>query len=705
MKVLLFIFLFASMHSLAQNDQNNDKLPTDAEMKEMMAEMEKSMNELTPEERKQMEEMGVKLPDLKKMQEMAKTAANAPAHSEVLVPTRDAARIASIPKGSLSKSALPGYLQTIQRRIDTKVDNKTKMKAEATYRWIKSQYKSPGAVANAGVGCWAFGKPGAALILMSKACADDPTNTDHLNNYAAMLTMSDGEDLALPILQYLNRQHPKNSTILNNIAHAWFGLGEITKASQYVDSTLKLCAWHPQANSIKARILETKGKKSEAVKAHKESISRMYSGEKQDHLNDMDYKLKSGDIVWNQPLKNDALGLSTFRCPAFPRSVQTSEELKPAWEAFRRECQSSIDRLQAQYQIAETAAAEKTQRRMKEIMNSPQLAASGDPLLPPVAPKAFVKLHHPMNANSSTQIALAKRQRWLEAAKSIEDIRKAYFNELALLDKAYEKRFGEGKENPFTDFCGARKKIQDNFLNTTNTILETAFLDYIKALRLAINDELYFALNTESEEKYEATVLRQKFTWLGALRNAAVEFQDGAHPACRKIEVKPAVAGPLPEFEDANCAYKSKLNFIFGTITSECSRLKAELHSDVVNMGWETKMSDRDGAGFLDEFQRCTIEVGYSKDVSVGQGPLKLEGEANVSAFVEIDRNGVSDAGVKVTAEVKAKSSVVDTKIKTEAIEMNVGPKNPSINFGGVEAKISINSGFTAGRTGMLKNL
>jgi hypothetical protein len=117
-------------------------------------------------------------------------------------------------------------------------------------------------------------------------------------------------------------------------------------------------------------------------------------------------------------------------------------------------------------------------------------------------------------------------------------------------------------------------------------------------------------------------------------------------------------------------------------------------------------MNDRDGAGFLDEFQRCTIEVsaGTGKEL-FGKGPLSLESGLSVTGFLEIDRNGISDAGVKAVAELSLSTDVVDTKIETEQIKTNVGPKNPSASFGGVEAKISINSGFTAERVGLLRSL
>jgi len=43
---------------------------------------------------------------------------------------------------------------------------------------------------------------------MGKACNDDPTNTDNINNYAAMLSMNSGEHLAIPMLNYLNKKYP-----------------------------------------------------------------------------------------------------------------------------------------------------------------------------------------------------------------------------------------------------------------------------------------------------------------------------------------------------------------------------------------------------------------------------------------------------------------------------------------------------------------
>ena len=66
-----------------------------------------------------------------------------------------------------------------------------------------------------------------ALFIMGKVCIDDVTDADNLNNYAAFLVMTGGEQAAIPILEYLDEKYPDNSTIKNNLGQAWFGLGDL----------------------------------------------------------------------------------------------------------------------------------------------------------------------------------------------------------------------------------------------------------------------------------------------------------------------------------------------------------------------------------------------------------------------------------------------------------------------------------------------
>ena len=103
-----------------------------------------------------------------------------------------------------------------------------------------------------------------------------------------------------------------------------------------------------------------------------------------------------------------------------------------------------------------------------------------------------------------------------------------------------------------------------------------------------------------------------------------------------------------------------------------------------------------------DAFVNCTIEAGVSKSAEIGSGPLKLEAEVEVAGVLEIDRSGISDVGVKVTGEIKVGTNTGDLGNVPEPSE-NVS--NIDVTVIGAEAKITVNSGFSAEGKGVLKGL
>jgi hypothetical protein len=143
-----------------------------------------------------------------------------------------------------------------------------------------------------------------------------------------------------------------------------------------------------------------------------------------------------------------------------------------------------------------------------------------------------------------------------------------------------------------------------------------------------------------------------------------------------------------------------------GHIETNCGRTVAELEIEFVKIGWETKSADREeNRNLMDEFQRCTIEVTADVGKNFGEGPLQLQTSVGATGFLEFDRSGLKDAGVKIEANAGVGTNVLDTKVETDIGEVNVGPKEPSVSLGGVNATISINSGFTATGSGILKGI
>ncbi|HRF25209.1 MAG TPA: hypothetical protein PLR98_13630, partial [Chitinophagaceae bacterium] len=284
-KYCIAIFLlFAATSVVAQvkpKQKEKDKAPTQKEIAEMMKEMQDAMNEMSPEEKKMMDSMGIKIPDTKSIQKNMSGISDAQLKKTFedenrIVPQKDAARINAALAITLSNTAVSAYVNKTHQAVLEKLSPAAKATGAEIYQQIKSLNKS---AANTAVGLWIDGKPTLALYIIGEACKADPDNALTLNTYAAFLTMCGAEQLALPILNNLNKRYPKNSSILNNITQAWLGLGDITRAEKYADSSIRIYAYHPQANMAKCLIEESKGNIPAAIAAAKKSIRKAFSGE------------------------------------------------------------------------------------------------------------------------------------------------------------------------------------------------------------------------------------------------------------------------------------------------------------------------------------------------------------------------------------------------------------------------------------------
>lgn len=218
-----------------------------------MKEAQQQMDSISPEDKKAMEDMGVKLPSMNSMPQLTdQQIQDASAANERIVPEKDIARIASISKAPLTAASLPTFLSATYANVSVLLKPLSRSKGEELFQLLKTENNSIAEIGNTAAGLWMMGRAELALYVIGKACLADPSNTDNLNNYAAMLSMSGAEQLAIPILDNLNKRFPDNSTILNNIGQAWFGLGDIDEADKYLDKTIRICAAHPQANFTKS---------------------------------------------------------------------------------------------------------------------------------------------------------------------------------------------------------------------------------------------------------------------------------------------------------------------------------------------------------------------------------------------------------------------------------------------------------------------
>ena len=246
----------------------------------------------------------------KSMSGMSERIYTQAAQKEALVPTKDAARINSLPKRTLNEAELFVFVKNTHAEVEKLIPAIEITEALKIYNETKEKYTSVDVTGNAASGCWMLGHWEKALFIMGKACMDDMTNTDNLNNYAAFLCMTGAEQAAIPILQYLNELYPDNSTILNNMGQAWFGLGDLTNSKKWLDDASTHYDNHSLANATLFKIYQSEGNTEKAIAALKRAIKESYDPEKEHELNRLGVNLTYADLPeLNYPMKQDPLHL------------------------------------------------------------------------------------------------------------------------------------------------------------------------------------------------------------------------------------------------------------------------------------------------------------------------------------------------------------------------------------------------------------
>ena len=703
-KLLMAVFALVILSSIAMSQQKSkkkeeEKPPTQKEMDEMMKEMQKAMGEISAEDKKAMDSMGIKLPDANTMKKNMSGVSDAQLKKawedeSRIVPARDATRIATISASPLTNSSVGAFITNQHNFTASRLLPASKTLGEKLYTQLKAKGLNSAAIGNNAAGLWIMGRIQPALFIMGKVCTEDISNSDNLNNYASMLSMCGAEQKAIPILNYLNSKFPRNSTILNNLGQAWFGLGEIGKAEKYLDSVIRIYTYHPQANLTKSFIAESKGNKTEAINLVRNSLQHSYSQEKEERLKKLGHKLTSRDFSLPGKPKPDPLNLGGLNPPPFPKSVEECISLKPVWIEYRQQIDERIARLTKQLEAANKAAVEMEQKRMNAgiaLVNAS--IAAGTPqgtmnIVPMHISAASLNMQNVSDEFNRRLEAYGKKAASLLTGRLVQ-LKTNYDKEMEKLQKEDGDQTGEGLPNK--DFCPRFKETSDKFLNAYNSEKESIFKEWLSILKPYLNDLTYWQMYAEWPERYEASKLSAMLHWLKELRaNAPHSFESITQFKC--ATAKQAKGGPLANFDDVACKYHSEIKLFVGTMRSDCSRFTTEIDLGFAKAGLK---QDMDKENFLDQFMSCNAEFGAKFGRDVKLGPVTVEASAGARVGFEIDRSGVKDVyvvgGVKAGAGSNIISGASDA-LGTPASMMGQGVNDVSLE-GGIEGRISIISG------------
>lgn len=713
MKKIVILFLITAQISFAQQ-------PVRKDLQDAMKAYQKMMND--PQIKKMMNDSSVKKlmgngkmpPDANTLkqqinfatQNTARQYKNSVSGIETL-PKKDVARIAALPKNILTDQQLISYIQNVQTAIGKRIAAAAKKYADKTYEELIKAHEEPKYIAGAANWWWVHGSPEIALYLMGRAVNLDVNDADNLNNYASILSMMGGEHLALPILQKLNQKYPGNSTLLNNIGQAWFGLGNMITSEKYLDSAIHLFAMHSAANYTKCYIEAAKGNKEVAIECLQKSIQNGYSKSKENKLRELGGKLNSNSLLWNFPKPQDALGLDKIladRPDKFFTTVETAVQVLPQWQEYARQVKGLMKKYTADHQKALEVfkrADQNNVTNLASIMNGKGIVSN------------FIQI-------KARRLIELLGEEWKEYFIRINNkaiaVTQDLFNEERALAKKDDEILSElqknaGMENYQQAYCGKTYPLIDAFLGKYNPQFEDMSIDFINHLKRYINDLLFYSRYAYADDYYEVT----KDEWIlvfldgidkgfyasisnadepisssgGMLATAPILYlpKGGLCASLEKIE-HPVTK--LRDFDEIHCDNHITLNMGICEAKWDCNTETDKCDFEVAKFDYKTNLNTGD--------YNTHIELGYSKSIgSKSFGPIKSEASIGGGAFIEFGNGGVSDIGVIVKAEVSAGVDLGE--------HPDYGKVEPSGTVMGVETKWGYNSGPSLSGQGLLSSL
>lgn len=666
MKRIIAFLLFSFFLLKPAFSQVPSQKEMQAQMKEMKSELNKQIIELekqitdakknkeNPETIKELEDQ---LSMLKKQVEMMggvskgiskvsdKTFQQAVVNDNNMeVPKKDVARIKQLPDKVLTDAELVVFVNNLNVEVAKKISPIQLEQAQIIYNRAKEK-KQSAQIGNLASLCWMNNYTELALYFAGKACLDDMKNPDHLNNYASFLSMTGGEHLALPILQNLDQKYPGNSTVLNNIAQSWFGLGDIQTAKQFIDKTQMIFPGHPQAMRTKCMIQRSEGQTQEAIESMKESIGDSYDGELEAELEKLGGKLKYDDLPFRYPIKAEPLGIERFirSIPDYPlEGGETAERSWLEWYDFKQKVIAAREALEPKI----AALKLRVDAYHKSLLADPRL------LLP---------------FNNKIHLT-AKRKQLLLAEWGIEKTMMFESRYKAVGDSISKWKSEYDEVMKVLVACGARKDAATTFLSKANGLLRQIGDEAKIFQKQMLNAQANLSVYTSTDQsEHELAIASMKHGFLSSLYGLHCWFEVG----CIASETPPSQGRVLPDFDSVNCNYKTELSIPYMektfSIKVECNRMITKFDLPFI----KAEIQERLNTNKKLDIVKGSVEIstGFSKDIPI-KGPLSAEMELKIGAFVEIGNNQITEVGI--TGEI---STSTQTQNLDKSITMEDGSK------------------------------
>ncbi len=762
---LVFITINLMFAQEKPKPKEKDKPPTQKEMEDLMKEAQKELDNLSEEDKKMMKEMGIKIPSMKDVPQVTdQQLADAAEEDGKVIPSKKTDLIARIPKKVMSKAEVASYIKTTNTSIASIIKPKSKELAEKAMLQFKNDPHYGAMIASSANGMWMMGLKEPAIYLMGKAAEVLP-NADNYNNYSAYLTMTGAGHMAIPVLQKLNSIHKNNSTILNNLGQAWLQLGDGDKAEKYLDSAIRVYAYHPQANYTKCLILESKGKKAEAVVALKRSLKHSGTKDKIDKLSELqkDLQEKSKYYIPRSYVSTSFnLGVYTALIPK-AYSMADGGAIEKEWEFFRTQLRAEKEGLDAAIRLAEKLTEQETKRIGDKATKNGEIGFA------PYYFKALDRFNRYTAGNFSEFKTNSDGEKIVKYLTEWAELKQAFSDELQKEHERFNDLIKSGANVQVN--CEGNVPIVNKYVSKIN-ILNQSFNEPLvrQAVTNAYNTYYYGTAIALTDGAALGFVLGVKRTFVQTLLEMKHESYS---TGCATEKEKEYKKRKLPDYDKVNCLTSSTLYVpLTGQITIRCNEMETifnpafipvkaswtenfntnnieqasigvtvkavdltlagkfdkqgNLQSGTVSVGKNIKGVDVSVNGEFDAsgFKKGSVELGIDGAIALlptsitDAAPIDLSMKGELGVGLELGPEGITDIYVKESTTLDMAASV-EADIGKEGNEAlgyineiakgaDIDIPEPKLSAGAsisADNRVGVNSGYSAHSAGELSGL
>jgi tetratricopeptide (TPR) repeat protein len=622
-----------------------------AEDKEVRNRMEKSASEIISKGKQQaMQTGGVTQQQIDKQKE----------NQDQIMPVKDVARINAVLKRTLTENELKKFCKIVHEAVKKQMQPEMIAQAEKFYLQIKKTSGTVTGLGNGAISCYLTNLTHQSIYIMGRVCSEENLDANNINNYAALLTNHGVEEGAISLLNYLQKKFGKDPVIYSNLAMAWLGLGDLKTAEKFADSCIRYFPDRShQAHYVKCIVEESNGNRQGAVEQLQKSIGQVYSAVKESQLRKWGGKAESKYHKRHFPA--DALGLSKFNYPTFPMNSADVLALSEEWRGFYNEMDWMIKEHQAKEKGLNEAVNQSTQQMAQQMIEKVKTART--------KPGYFFAADNNQNMgwrNLFNALSIEYASKEQEYDRELEEIRKRdsvlkdrMHKRVGELSEKYENTCGEGQDCPSEEICNAHKRVYDEYLGEINAMLDAFYQKFVSFKRRSINELVYAAKYSLPEAEYERFKNERQLNFLRTLRNVSYRVWDifpdfgGEKYACMKGKPNPFKSKGLQRFEDIHCPPDWSLEIATGTgVSTHCTKITLKLGIDLKVISASVSRTEDLLTG---EWTNTTIElgtkIGTKTVVGTEENPI-IKAHAGAAAFIEIDRQGITDWGVKGKAGI-----------------------------------------------------